>query len=91
MQWTLKIQAKLFKALTSVTTHFHQQTYLVADFDTRKSKFSVELTLKTLRKTSLIELEQGFLVNLERGMKPRTKWRWGREGTIFSNFLLYNI
>lgn len=39
----------------------------VAEFDTQLSEFTVGLAPETLRKTSLIELGPGSLVNLERG------------------------
>ncbi|KAK4369917.1 hypothetical protein RND71_009392 [Anisodus tanguticus] len=45
----------------------------VADFDTQLSEFSVGLAPETLRKTSLIELEKGSLVNLERALRPSTR------------------
>ncbi|XP_059283587.1 riboflavin synthase-like [Lycium ferocissimum] len=45
----------------------------VADFDTQKLEFSVGLAPETLRKTSLIELEKGSLVNLERALRPSTR------------------
>ncbi|XP_060188231.1 riboflavin synthase-like [Lycium barbarum] len=45
----------------------------VADFDAQKLEFSVGLAPETLRKTSLIELEKGSLVNLERALRPSTR------------------
>nr|XP_016474961.1 PREDICTED: riboflavin synthase-like [Nicotiana tabacum] len=45
----------------------------VADFDKQLCEFSVGLAPETLRKTSLIELEQGSIVNLERALRPTTR------------------
>uniref|UniRef100_A0A5B7ABY0 Riboflavin synthase n=1 Tax=Davidia involucrata TaxID=16924 RepID=A0A5B7ABY0_DAVIN len=45
----------------------------VAQFDTQLSEFIVGLSPETLRKTSLIELVPGSLVNLERALKPSTR------------------
>ncbi|XP_052177227.1 riboflavin synthase [Diospyros lotus] len=45
----------------------------VTHFDTQLSEFTVGLSPETLRKTSLIELEAGSLVNLERALKPSTR------------------
>ncbi|KAL7118307.1 hypothetical protein ACP275_03G128100 [Erythranthe tilingii] len=45
----------------------------VTEFDTVSSEFSVGLSPETLRKTSLIELETGSLVNLERALSPSTR------------------
>lgn len=45
----------------------------VTEFDTELSEFSVGLAPETLRKTSLIELEPGSLVNLERALQPSTR------------------
>ncbi|KAI4322670.1 hypothetical protein L6164_022341 [Bauhinia variegata] len=42
----------------------------VTEFDTEVSDFTVGLSPETLRKTSLIELETGSLVNLERAVTP---------------------
>ncbi|KAF6142015.1 hypothetical protein GIB67_037983 [Kingdonia uniflora] len=45
----------------------------VTEFDTASSDFSVGLAPETLRKTSLIELVSGSLVNLERALQPSTR------------------
>ncbi|PWA72370.1 lumazine-binding protein [Artemisia annua] len=45
----------------------------VTEFDTQRSEFKVGLAPETLRKTSLIELEKGSVVNLERAVKPSTR------------------
>ncbi|CAK9171088.1 unnamed protein product [Ilex paraguariensis] len=45
----------------------------VTEFDTQLSEFKVGLSPETLRKTSLIELVPGSLVNLERALKPSTR------------------
>lgn len=45
----------------------------VSEFDTESSEFSVGLAPETLRKTSLIELKPGSLVNLERALQPTTR------------------
>ncbi|KAL8208124.1 hypothetical protein R6Q57_007536 [Mikania cordata] len=45
----------------------------VTEFDTQQSEFKVGLSPETLRKTSLIELEKGSVVNLERAVKPSTR------------------
>ncbi|PWA72369.1 lumazine-binding protein [Artemisia annua] len=45
----------------------------VTEFDTQRSEFKVGLAPETLRKTSLIELEKGSAVNLERAVKPSTR------------------
>ncbi|KAJ4975282.1 hypothetical protein NE237_000388 [Protea cynaroides] len=45
----------------------------VTEFDKEASDFSVGLAPETLRKTSLIELETGSLVNLERAVQPSTR------------------
>lgn len=45
----------------------------VTQFDTQLGEFVVGLSPETLRKTSLIELETGSLVNLERAVKPSTR------------------
>lgn len=45
----------------------------VSEFDTQLSEFTVGLAPETLRKTSLIELEPGSLVNLERALQPSTR------------------
>lgn len=42
----------------------------VTEFDTQLSEFSIGLSPETLRKTSLIELKAGSLVNLERALQP---------------------
>ncbi|KAI3787355.1 hypothetical protein L1987_41767 [Smallanthus sonchifolius] len=45
----------------------------VTEFDPQRSEFKVGLAPETLRKTSLIELEKGSVVNLERAVKPSTR------------------
>ncbi|XP_058100536.1 riboflavin synthase [Magnolia sinica] len=45
----------------------------VTEFDTTASDFMVGLAPETLRKTSLIELEPGSLVNLERSLQPTSR------------------
>ncbi|CAL0303897.1 unnamed protein product [Lupinus luteus] len=45
----------------------------VTQFDTNVSDFTVGLSPETLRKTSLIELEPGSVVNLERAVTPATR------------------
>ncbi|MCL7021853.1 hypothetical protein MKW94_000179 [Papaver nudicaule] len=45
----------------------------VTEFDKKESDFSVGLAPETLRKTSLIELEPGSRVNLERALLPSTR------------------
>lgn len=45
----------------------------VTRFDTGLGEFVVGLSPETLRKTSLVELENGSLVNLERALKPSTR------------------
>ncbi|KAM7498130.1 hypothetical protein LguiA_022544 [Lonicera macranthoides] len=45
----------------------------VTQFDTQLSEFTVGLSPETLRKTSLVELAPGSLVNLERALKPSTR------------------
>ncbi|KAJ0910876.1 putative riboflavin synthase [Helianthus annuus] len=45
----------------------------VTEFDTQRLEFKVGLAPETLRKTSLIELEKGSVVNLERAVKPSTR------------------
>ncbi|OVA07780.1 Lumazine-binding protein [Macleaya cordata] len=45
----------------------------VTEFDTKVSEFSVGLAPETLRKTSLIELVPGSIVNLERALQPSTR------------------
>ncbi|GAB2274795.1 hypothetical protein Dimus_009569 [Dionaea muscipula] len=45
----------------------------VANFNAGTSEFTVGLAPETLRKTSLIELEPGSLVNLERALQPSTR------------------
>ncbi|XAR55503.1 Riboflavin synthase [Bertholletia excelsa] len=45
----------------------------VTQFDTQIAEFTVGLSPETLRKTSLIELETGSLVNLERALRPSTR------------------
>ncbi|KAI4333966.1 hypothetical protein L6164_018711 [Bauhinia variegata] len=45
----------------------------VTEFDTEVSDFTVGLAPETLRKTSLVELEAGSLVNLERAVTPTSR------------------
>ncbi|KAL2937748.1 Riboflavin synthase [Bienertia sinuspersici] len=45
----------------------------VTEFNTESSEFTVGLAPETLRKTSLIELEPGSFVNLERALLPSTR------------------
>ncbi|KAJ0051835.1 hypothetical protein Pint_02242 [Pistacia integerrima] len=45
----------------------------VTEFDTQLEDFTVGLSPETLRKTSLIELQPGSLVNLERALQPTTR------------------
>ncbi|GMH12614.1 hypothetical protein Nepgr_014455 [Nepenthes gracilis] len=45
----------------------------VTQFDDGLSEFTVGLAPETLRKTSLIELKPGSLVNLERALQPSTR------------------
>ncbi|KAI3728662.1 hypothetical protein L6452_17302 [Arctium lappa] len=45
----------------------------VTEFDPNRSEFTVGVAPETLRLTSLIELEQGSVVNLERAVKPTTR------------------
>ncbi|KAH7533334.1 hypothetical protein FEM48_Zijuj04G0119900 [Ziziphus jujuba var. spinosa] len=45
----------------------------VTQFDTQISEFTVGLSPETLRKTSLVELSPGSLVNLERAVRPTTR------------------
>ncbi|XP_071703329.1 riboflavin synthase-like [Rutidosis leptorrhynchoides] len=45
----------------------------VTEFDSERLEFKVGLAPETLRKTSLIELAKGSVVNLERAVKPSTR------------------
>ncbi|KAK2651111.1 hypothetical protein Ddye_018600 [Dipteronia dyeriana] len=45
----------------------------VTEFDTHLEDFTVGLSPETLRKTSLIELKSGSLVNLERAVQPTSR------------------
>lgn len=45
----------------------------VTEFDLDSSEFMVGLAPETLRKTSLVELQSGSLVNLERALLPSTR------------------
>ncbi|KAK3184141.1 hypothetical protein Dsin_031427 [Dipteronia sinensis] len=45
----------------------------VTEFDTQLEDFTVGLSPETLRKTSLIELKSGSLVNLERAVQPTSR------------------
>ncbi|XP_055823372.1 riboflavin synthase [Solanum dulcamara] len=73
--FTMKIQAKLILEDINLgdSISVNGTCLTVADFDTQKLEFSVGLAPETLRKTSLIELEQGSLVNLERALRPSTR------------------
>ncbi|KAH0743950.1 hypothetical protein KY290_031943 [Solanum tuberosum] len=73
--FTMKIQAKLILEDINLgdSISVNGTCLTVADFDTQNLEFSVGLAPETLRKTSLIELEQGSLVNLERALRPTTR------------------
>ncbi|XP_004243342.1 riboflavin synthase [Solanum lycopersicum] len=73
--FTMKIQAKLILEDINLgdSISVNGTCLTVAEFDTQKLEFSVGLAPETLRKTSLIELEQGSLVNLERALRPSTR------------------
>ncbi|CAN4103337.1 unnamed protein product [Withania somnifera] len=73
--FTMKIQAKLILEDINLgdSISVNGTCLTVADFNTQLSEFSVGLAPETLRKTSLIELEQGSLVNLERALRPSTR------------------
>ncbi|CAN4103329.1 unnamed protein product [Withania somnifera] len=73
--FTMKIQAKLILEDINLgdSISVNGTCLTVDDFDTEKSEFSAGLAPETLRKTSLIELEQGSLVNLERALRPSTR------------------
>ncbi|KMT13192.1 hypothetical protein BVRB_4g085970 [Beta vulgaris subsp. vulgaris] len=45
----------------------------VTEFDTKASEFTLGLAPETLRKTTLLELEPGSIVNLERALQPTTR------------------
>ncbi|KVH95868.1 riboflavin synthase-like [Cynara cardunculus var. scolymus] len=45
----------------------------VTEFDPKRLEFTVGVAPETLRLTSLMELEQGSVVNLERAVKPSTR------------------
>lgn len=68
----LKIQAKIVlegvKLGDSIAVNGTCLT--VTAFNTNLQEFTVGLAPETLRKTSLVELEQGSLVNLERAIQP---------------------
>ncbi|KAM3395578.1 hypothetical protein P3S68_004584 [Capsicum galapagoense] len=66
--FTMKIQAKLI--LEDINLG---DSISVDHYDKEKLEFSFGLAPETLRKTSLIELEQGSLVNLERALKPSSR------------------
>ena len=71
----LKIQAKVVledvKLGDSIAVNGTCLT--VTEFDTQSSEFAVGLAPETLRKTSLIELKPGSVVNLERALQPTTR------------------
>lgn len=73
--FTMRIQAKLILEDINLgdSISVNGTCLTVADFNTEKAEFSVGLAPETLRKTSLIELEQGSLVNLERALRPTTR------------------
>ncbi|KAM3301803.1 riboflavin synthase [Capsicum chacoense] len=73
--FTMKIQAKLILEDINLGDSIAVNgTCLTVDhFDKGELEFSVGLAPETLRKTSLIELEQGSVVNLERALKPSTR------------------
>ncbi|PHT43407.1 hypothetical protein CQW23_17432 [Capsicum baccatum] len=73
--FTMKIQAKLILEDINLGDSISVNgTCLTVDhYDKEKLEFSVGLAPETLRKTSLIELEQGSLVNLERALKPSSR------------------
>ncbi|PHU12330.1 Riboflavin synthase [Capsicum chinense] len=73
--FTMKIQAKLILDDINLGDSIAVNgTCLTVDhFDKGELEFSVGLAPETLRKTSLIELEQGSVVNLERALKPSTR------------------
>ncbi|KAJ8568060.1 hypothetical protein K7X08_020782 [Anisodus acutangulus] len=73
--FTMKIQANLILDDINLgdSISVNGTCLTVADFDTQLSEFSVGLAPETLRKTSLIELEKGSLVNLERALRPSTR------------------
>ncbi|KAL2944509.1 Riboflavin synthase [Bienertia sinuspersici] len=45
----------------------------VTEFDAKASEFTLGLAPETLRKTTLMSLEPGSLVNLERALQPSTR------------------
>jgi riboflavin synthase len=45
----------------------------VTEFDSQLSEFTVGLSPETLRKTSLVKLEPGSEVNLERAVRPTSR------------------
>ncbi|GAB4836785.1 hypothetical protein Ancab_001698 [Ancistrocladus abbreviatus] len=71
----LKIRAKLVLEDVKLgdSISINGTCLTVAEFDAELSEFRVGLAPETLRKTSLIELEPGSLVNLERALQPSTR------------------
>lgn len=61
----------------------------VTEFNTELSEFTVGLAPETLRKTSLIELEPGSAVNLERALQPST--RMGGHFVQVSSFTFFSL
>lgn len=45
----------------------------VTEFDTKASEFTLGIAPETLRKTALMDLEPGSVVNLERALLPSTR------------------
>ncbi|MCE3049888.1 hypothetical protein HAX54_046063 [Datura stramonium] len=73
--FTMRIQAKLILEDINLgdSISVNGTCLTVTDFDIQLSELSLGLAPETLRKTSLIELERGSLVNLERALKPSTR------------------
>ncbi|PHT43403.1 hypothetical protein CQW23_17428 [Capsicum baccatum] len=73
--FTMKIQAKLILEDINLgdSIYFNGACLTVDHYDKEKLEFSDGLAPEKLRKTSLIELEQGSLVNLERALKPSSR------------------
>ncbi|XP_055823252.1 riboflavin synthase-like [Solanum dulcamara] len=73
--FTMKIQAKLILEDINLgdSISVNGTCLTVDDFDTQLLEFSLGIAPETLRKTSLIELEKGSLVNLERALRPTTR------------------
>ncbi|KAL0406384.1 UNVERIFIED_CONTAM: Riboflavin synthase [Sesamum latifolium] len=73
--FTMKIQARtiLEDVHLGDSISVNGTCLTVTEFDTDLSEFSVGLSPETLRKTSLGELGNGSLVNLERALTPSTR------------------